>query len=488
MPSSIFSYNLSRPYPFKWFTPAVFVGGIVALVLVSLINLATSGYHLVMTSSINPNVTQSTQSWYQSWPSFMIGRMRASCESSTIPVGTQLYTNNSALSYTLRGVYQEHGEGPQQSVLGSLVYHNNQLQNCSVGSIQIQIRSLGRSATQIAEQQTGALLTALTTCGIQTPQGLVMLNLTTDYELVIDNGNPWYPFQTFMGRDLTDKASLYLGETLLKMYWIQLTNAYNVENNQGGYNFYEGTVFFNRNQTTPNETEDIKSLDFFHPGCFFVSFSGTGIETEVGFCPGDSAVSSLANGPGNDSAPLPNIWIPADSISKALYSTVLADLGQHDPSQPNLLTDQGLLEYFTQNFTNISQTTHPWGDNVQPSSIFLPSAPYTTAQNSSAYHLGISASTLATNYMCQVPQLKPAASLIFAVLIADLVLLQGLWKLFTLIVDVSLGRKYPEMSYCKGRLKEKQRDVQLGDIQALQSEPKRGYNVLTQADEPYPRA
>lgn len=485
MHSSIFSYNLSRPYPFRWFTPAVFVGGIVALVLVSLINVATSGYQLVSTSSTNPNVTQSTHSWYQRWPSFMIGHMRASCDSSTIPVGTQLYTNNSALPYTLQGVYQEQEGGTQPSNLGSLVYHNNRLEDCSIGSVQIQMRSLDRSATQIAAQQTGALLTAFTTCGIQTPQGLVKLNLTTDYELVINNVIPGWAYQTFIGRNLTDKASLYLGETLLNMYWIQLTNAYDAENQQSGYNLYEGTVLFNRNQTTPNDTEDIESLDFFTPGCYFVPFSGTGVETEVQWCAGGT-VASLANGPGGADAPLPNIWIPADSLSKALYFTVLADLGQNDPSEPNLLVDPDLLEYFTQNFTNISQSysNHPWGDNVAPSDTQLPTTPYITGQNSSMYHLGISASTLATSYLCQVPRPKPTASLIFAVLIADLVLLQGLWKLFTLVVDFSLGQKYPEMGYCKGCLKQKHEDGHLsGGSQASQTERKGQYVVVTQADE-----
>ena len=184
MHSSVFSYGLSRPYPFKWFTPTVVVGRIIALVLVSLVNVATSGYQLVSTTSTNPNATQSSHSWIKGWPSFMVGQMLATCESSTIPVGTQLYTNNSALPYTLRGVWQESEKGTTRRVLGSLVYHNNQLESCSIGSVQIQMRSLDRSATQIAQQQTGALLTAFTMYSIETTQGSVMLNLTTDTNLL----------------------------------------------------------------------------------------------------------------------------------------------------------------------------------------------------------------------------------------------------------------------------------------------------------------
>lgn len=490
MHSSIFSYNLSRPYPLKWFTPIVFVGGIIALVLVSFLNVATSGYQLAATSSTNPNVTESAQTWFARWPSFIIGHMQASCESSAIPLGTQLYTNNTALPHTLGGVWQE-DEAGAKTISGSLVYHNNPLQNCSISYVQIQIRGINRSATQIAIQQIGALLTAFTTCGIETPQGLVMLNLTTNYELVLDNPTPTSALFSFMGRNATDKASLYLGETLLAMYWIQLTNAYYTENKESGYNLYEGMVTFGRNKSSPSDTEEIKSLDFFAPSCFFVPFSGTGIETEVQYCPG-ATVSSLANGPGGANAPLPSIWIPADSISKSLYSTVLADLGQSDPSQPNLLVDQGLLEYFTRNFTNISQSYGSgsilWGENVHPSDTLLPTEPYTTAQNSSNYYLGINASTLATTYLCQVPQPKPASSLVFAVLIADLVLLQGLWRLFTLVVDFILVKKHPEMNYCKGCLKQKHGDTRLSGGGDSKIELKGGYKAVSQADKVSPRA
>ena len=44
MASSIFEYGVSRPYPFRWFTPVAFIGGTVALVLFSLLNFLSTGY------------------------------------------------------------------------------------------------------------------------------------------------------------------------------------------------------------------------------------------------------------------------------------------------------------------------------------------------------------------------------------------------------------------------------------------------------------
>ncbi|KAK7981274.1 hypothetical protein PG989_013731 [Apiospora arundinis] len=59
MHQSSFSYNVTRAYPFKWFTPTVIIGGILTAILVSFINFASTGYELVATSSSNPNGTVS---------------------------------------------------------------------------------------------------------------------------------------------------------------------------------------------------------------------------------------------------------------------------------------------------------------------------------------------------------------------------------------------------------------------------------------------
>jgi hypothetical protein len=46
MHQSIFSYGLSRPIPYEWFTPLVVIGGICALALTSVLNFISTGYYL----------------------------------------------------------------------------------------------------------------------------------------------------------------------------------------------------------------------------------------------------------------------------------------------------------------------------------------------------------------------------------------------------------------------------------------------------------
>lgn len=57
MHDSLFSCDLTRPYPFKWFTPVVFIGGIVIAALISFVNFASTGYELVPAPSNDPNRT-----------------------------------------------------------------------------------------------------------------------------------------------------------------------------------------------------------------------------------------------------------------------------------------------------------------------------------------------------------------------------------------------------------------------------------------------
>lgn len=98
MHSSYFDYKISRPYPFKWFTPVVIIGGAVAVVLLSILNLGSSGYTLAARYSHDPNATVSVgRSQY--WPSLPTIKPHATCQSANTPVNTRLFTNNTALTY-----------------------------------------------------------------------------------------------------------------------------------------------------------------------------------------------------------------------------------------------------------------------------------------------------------------------------------------------------------------------------------------------------
>ena len=58
MAESWITYSISRPYPYRWITPLVVVGGIVLLVLFSFLNFVSSGFYLrygIVLSNLGPD-------------------------------------------------------------------------------------------------------------------------------------------------------------------------------------------------------------------------------------------------------------------------------------------------------------------------------------------------------------------------------------------------------------------------------------------------
>jgi len=60
------------------------------------------------------------------------------------------------------------------------------------------------------------------------------------------------------------------------------------------------------------------------------------------------------------------------------------------------------------------------------------------------------ASTIYTQYLCQVPRLRDSASLVASVFIADLVLLQAVWIVFSSLVLWWKQRSDPLAMHCGG--------------------------------------
>lgn len=456
---SLFSYAVSKPYPYRWFTPLVIVGGIVFLALFSFINVASSGYTLVSEYSTNPNATQEKGSWFGRWPSVLASNARSSCLASTIPINTQLYTNNTALPYTISGVQTIGGDG---SLLPSLVYFNNPLQNCSVVSISMPIQWIELNAFQVAAGNWGLDLQSTITCSLAGPLGMTQVNLTSDYNLIPPNLPVDAQF-SLIGRNASTKASLYWGESCLSMFYSQLLDVFATavgpQSKMGLYLF--------RNASSSN---DLSDLDYFqlwerdstiYPGPPFDKDWSVGSFTEIT----DPPLADQDPLPGltfrigwirneNSSLPYlashtngPNIWPSVDKLAKSFESMILADLGQVD-HRPNLLIDPKLLQNYTSYFPEIYAPS----DGTAARSGAGPARSDYNSLKDTTGPLQINPSTLVTSYLCQVPHRKPAGELIVSVLVADLVFLQVVWALFTLGVGQWMKRKDPTTHICEGCL------------------------------------
>jgi hypothetical protein len=443
--ASIFSYSLSRPYPFKWFTPTVLVGAVVATVLFSFLNVAATGYEMNTVESSNPNVTTADRTFFSNWPAFMAANTRPSCDAKVLGVSNTYYTNNTAFSYKLESISKQ-VKGGSPLYFGDISYYNNALRNCTIPNIEVHFEGIQRNAHQIAVQQWGAELLAHIVCTIDTPEGSMKVNLSTTYDV-----NSYV--DRFPGRNATTKSSLWWGESLLAWYYVKLTSDMSIatqalaRQTKDPVKIYKGYVGFKLQKDPIVRPSDIQSPNFFQspfPECFYIQ-QNDGPQYGIQYCRNENGKWIL---------PLEGILPTAATLTKVFHSTILTDLGQDNP---NILSDQSLLKYFSENITAIAaqqiraEGSWGWGNNLKIWEYHpeLAQGPY-TSQNASSWRLGTEPSFMAVSYLCQVPRMKSTSSLIFSVLIANLVFLQVLWKVFVLVVDFFMYRRDSDMGSCQG--------------------------------------
>ncbi|KAI0600269.1 hypothetical protein F4775DRAFT_590598 [Biscogniauxia sp. FL1348] len=327
---SFFSYNITHAYPFEWFTPVVFVGAVLLIVLVSFANVAATGYELVSASTYDPNATEANSIWYAKWPGFLTG------------------ARASALSYTLKMVWQaaEDGMWTDEAALPAVF-------------------TMGDTVTATAQ------------CYVKGSPGSTYIELVSTYD-----ANPLI------------KHILYRGYSLLAMYWRSAMQA-----------------FF-------DESSNSKYTDFFAvDACWFIPINATGIAfLDVTSC--DTASLSVLIDGGSGEKPLPGVWNSVNNLAKAMPQ---------------------MLEALSSDLTVVNQTLRSefrWGikqDNLLSES-FDPSACHDAP-------LGITPTLLLADCLCQVPRLKSSGNLIVSVLVADLVILQVVWKPFALFGAKTLIKK-----------------------------------------------
>ena len=132
---SYFRYNLSRPYPFRWFTPVVIVGGVVLTALFPVLNFAANGYVLGSQFVADPNSTLAEKAWFEKPPFSYQSNLSASCQPADIAPGTQL-TAKSGFQYDLGSFWTEDEMGAV-ATSPSLTYPNNSFTDCEFQGIQI---------------------------------------------------------------------------------------------------------------------------------------------------------------------------------------------------------------------------------------------------------------------------------------------------------------------------------------------------------------
>ena len=443
MHSSFFNYNLTRPYPYRWFTPVALVGAVILAILLSVMNFVQNSYTLVVQYVEDPNATIANGVWFSDWPSYLTSSVKPTCQPANLPVNSQFFTNQTGLMWTITTIAKDNSTSIASP---SLPYMNNIIQDCTVNSIQI---NLGDSPLVQSAQQLGTIITtadvqvrAFVSCAVHGPTGYTRFNATALYDTIYPNAVAGST--SFVASDRQRKASMYWAEALLSAYWLQ------TESMIGGGVFSAWSPFRQEGLAVlfPSKSEtNIRSDDFFNVTYTFMVAKGEHpseltIQAEIL----NPVGSYIRDGPSRD-----QILRPIDSLGKSMYSAVLTDLGQTvSPKHSNILANATTLKYFSQNCSTVASLA---------SILNLPeieSQDYETVQSSDSPTgpLKLTSSVISTEYLCQVPQRKPLGDIFIAVLLADLVLLQAAWKLYTFSVDQVMARKQSSANVCEGCLED----------------------------------
>ena len=159
-----------------------------------------------------------------------------------------------------------------------------------------------------------------------------------------------------------------------------------------------------------------------------------------------------------------------DAFFKTVYSLALTDLGQS--TADNILARPRLLMDFTSPaLFELNRTTYSigWNSNwFDNETIFFDTVP-SQIINFGGMGAGFSAllpayskppvvqpAVISQQYFCQVPQLKSTGSLLISIVVADLVFLQVLWKVFNMVVTLGMERHHPDSKHCEGCAKKEE--------------------------------
>ncbi|OQO02979.1 hypothetical protein B0A48_11262 [Cryoendolithus antarcticus] len=157
-----------------------------------------------------------------------------------------------------------------------------------------------------------------------------------------------------------------------------------------------------------------------------------------------------------DKPALPDISMTVDAFSKSYYSILLSDFGVLDFTNA-FATVPGIEYIQSRQDTDLAAAAEEFHFDIADEHLKTGRiAPVLQpGQNPILYNMTAGPTTVYTQYLCSVPKRKSGMSLIFPVLIADIVFLQAVWKLFILITTWWLGRTDKQMNYCAGCLETK---------------------------------
>ncbi|KAF7551422.1 hypothetical protein G7Z17_g5033 [Cylindrodendrum hubeiense] len=438
MYASWFAYSITKPYPFRWFTPVTIVGCIFLIVIFSLINLGSSGFYLKTIYTDDPNGTLTTGShWYMKAPFNWEDDLAVKCQPKILSVGDRFFTSTLGLQYEVKSITRASDNAKRSTSLPSVPYLNNTLEDCFLvdSALTLQKADTAARATWWLSYITSSVA-ATASCTVMSEQGPVNLTLGLQY-----GGETDHVYDYVIEDNYTTHASTWWGTRLTNAYLAGvLATMSQIDYSNTSY-LAHGVITYTRNQTQKN----IRSSGFFDVSSWFISSDGYINNSD------DLLSEAIMEGLHH---------------ARLLHSLISVDLGSCKSS--NILLDKKGLQY---------AISAPDDDNRQSGGLLYGAAPSMGAperftsipapggisntnltllnETFSEFtpimgDLQCSNSTIVAQYLCSVPKKKSTGTMLLAIVLANLVFLQAAWKLLNLVAGGMLPTSDPQVNICQG--------------------------------------
>lgn len=482
---SYFGYGLSRPFPWRWYTPATVTLFIVSLIITTFLNLATTGFSMIPVKSSDlrhPLEINGTRAQHNllMLGYFLNPNLKPSCQPVSINVGDKISSPYYGLfSFSLTRIRILDPDTGKNRTDSAFRYFFNPIKSCKATSGVIEIEGPGQTAQQMSWNAWNPTLRYSFECVIEVAMEppfavdsdlqntINYLDLTADYTYLppnvpLSNGS-------FTDRMLyrlpiegiEEKPVLAWAESLLTMYWARMSLKLAELNQQfkdAGMAMNKGAISFRRN----SELDDAGLDNYYAYRYQFRSATGDLLAS--------SANKSLVV-PLLDKGQEPNIWETVDRLAKTIRNVVLYDL--HWKFDHNILLNYTMMEQYTQNFTHFmdelsnksisaSVRTRPWPYTTP---FKRPAGETSDLDRAMLKKLQGKPPFLDVNFNCDMAMMKPVLEIVLEVAVQNVVLLGTIYGLWTWLICNYVLTKHErkdEIAYCEGCLK-KQRNARDDD-------------------------
>ncbi|KAH0422753.1 hypothetical protein CcaCcLH18_12630 [Colletotrichum camelliae] len=333
-----FEYPISRPYPFKWFTPVAITGGIILTVVFSLVNLKSNGFDLkpVYTTDVNGTEAAANARWFNKPPLNWQGDMDVECQPYLLTVGDSFFTSNHGFRYKVKSIELPTRDDKSPDIRSSIGYKNTTLEGCFLSQMFIKLMKSDPARLPswwISFKNTVAAATLQ--CTVVSDVGLAEVTMEAEYE---GETEPVYDY--VMDSNYKTRASVWWGTRLSNAYFIGILSAASQipgVDVLGETHLNRARLTFNRNssKTERQPLPSIRSEDFFNLGWTF-QFDNSYLQTLWMDLPYNTTPYN------SDFWGSPTLT-EALHYSKIMHSLFALDLGNCE--SPNLLLDEDGLRY-----------------------------------------------------------------------------------------------------------------------------------------------